>query len=88
MKAWRELMHERSTRRDVPMKPQVVAHELNKLLTDDAIVAADSGTITSWAARHIDVRGKMKFSVSGTLASMACGVPKGRLHQYRPEPYP
>jgi pyruvate dehydrogenase (quinone)/pyruvate oxidase len=57
------------------MKPQVVAHELNKLLADNAIVATDSGTITSWAARHIDIRGEMMFSVSGTLASMACGVP-------------
>ena len=31
------------------MKPQVVAHELNKLLPDNAIVATDSGTITTWA---------------------------------------
>jgi pyruvate dehydrogenase (quinone)/pyruvate oxidase len=75
MKTWRELMEERGTRMDKPMKPQVVAHELNKLLADNAIVATDSGTITSWAARHIDIRGEMKFSVSGTLASMACGVP-------------
>jgi pyruvate dehydrogenase (quinone) len=75
MQAWRALMHERGTRTDMPMKPQVVAHELNKLLADDAIVATDSGTITSWAARHIDMRGEMMFSVSGTLASMACGVP-------------
>ena len=75
MRRWRELMQERGTRMDVPMKPQVVAHELNKLLADDAIVATDSGTITSWAARHIDIRGEMMFSVSGTLASMACGVP-------------
>jgi pyruvate dehydrogenase (quinone) len=72
---WRELMEERGTRKDVPMKPQVVAHELNKLLADDAIVATDSGTITTWAARHIDMRGEMMFSVSGTLASMACAVP-------------
>jgi pyruvate dehydrogenase (quinone) len=57
------------------MKPQVVAHELNKLLADDAIIATDSGTITSWAARHLDIRGNMMFSVSGTLASMACAVP-------------
>jgi pyruvate dehydrogenase (quinone)/pyruvate oxidase len=75
MRAWRELMHERGTRSDAPMKPQVVAHELNKLLGQDAIVATDSGTITTWAARHIDIRGDMMFSVSGTLASMACGVP-------------
>lgn len=75
MRAWRELMQARGTRGDTPMKPQVVAHELNRLLADDAIVATDSGTITTWAARHIDMRGDMMFSVSGNLASMACALP-------------
>jgi pyruvate dehydrogenase (quinone) len=75
MREWRELMNERGTRRDTPMKPQVVTHELNKLLDDDAIVITDSGTITAWTARHIEMRGSMMFSCSGTLASMACGLP-------------
>jgi pyruvate dehydrogenase (quinone) len=75
VKDWNELMAERGTRRDKPMKPQVVAHELNRVLDDDAIVATDSGTITTWAARHIDIRGTMKFSCSGNLATMACGLP-------------
>ena len=75
MKDWRELMTERATRTDTPMKPQVVTHQLNKLLDDDAIVITDSGTITSWVARHVDMRGDMMFSCSGTLASMACGLP-------------
>src|SRR4051812_46481632 len=75
MQDWRKLMEERGTRPDKPMKPQVVAHELNKLLSDDAIVATDSGTITTWAARHLDMRGNMMFSCSGNLATMACGLP-------------
>ena len=74
MADWRELMTERGTRRDTPMKPQVVTHELNKLLRDDAVVITDSGTITTWTARHIDMRGDMMFSCSGTLATMACGL--------------
>jgi pyruvate dehydrogenase (quinone) len=75
VKAWNELMLERGTRPDKPMKPQVVAHELDQLLDDDAIVATDSGTITTWIARHLKMRGNMMFSVSGNLASMACGLP-------------
>jgi pyruvate dehydrogenase (quinone)/pyruvate oxidase len=75
MREWNELMTERATRRDKPMKPQVVAHELNKLLHDDAIVATDSGTITTWIARHLVMRGNMMFSCSGNLATMACGLP-------------
>ena len=74
-KEWNELMVERGTRKDKPMKPQVVAHELNKLLSDDAIVATDSGTVTTWIARHLTMRGNMMFSCSGNLATMACGLP-------------
>lgn len=74
-KAWVALMEERGTLKDKPMKPQVVAHELDKLLADDAIVATDSGTITTWIARHLRMRGNMMFSCSGNLATMACGLP-------------
>src|SRR5205814_9571840 len=38
---WQKLMLERGTRQDMPMKPQVVAHELGKRLRDDAIIATD-----------------------------------------------
>jgi len=75
MREWRALMNERGSRTEKPMKPQVVTTELNKLLDDDAIVITDSGTITAWTARHVDMRGTMQFSCSGTLASMACGLP-------------
>src|SRR5947209_13815853 len=57
------------------MKPQVVAHELGKRLSSTAIVSSDSGTITTWWARHILARGGQKFSCSGNLASMAPGLP-------------
>jgi pyruvate dehydrogenase (quinone) len=75
MKHWRGLMKERGTRKDMPMKPQVVTYHLNKLLDDDAIVSADSGTIATWAARYIDIRDRMQFSLSGSLATMANGLP-------------
>lgn len=75
MKAWMKLMHERATRTDKPMKPQVVAHELGRRLPDNAIVSCDSGTISTWWARHIPVKRGQMHSVSGTLATMACGLP-------------
>ena len=75
MKQWNKLMDERGTRMDLPLKPQVVAHQLNQLLDDNAIICCDTGTITTWAARHLKIRGDMQFSASGTLASMANGLP-------------
>jgi pyruvate dehydrogenase (quinone) len=75
MAQWRELMIERGTRRDRPMKPQVVAHELGLRLRQDAIVTCDSGTIATWWARHIPARRGQMFSLSGNLATMAPGLP-------------
>src|SRR5204863_8691864 len=75
MKAWRELMDTRAHRDDSPLKPQVVADALNTLLTDDAIISTDSGTITTWAARHIQIKRGQLFSCSGNLATMAPGLP-------------
>ena len=75
VKEWDELMRKREERDETPIKPQVIARHVNDLLADDAIVTTDSGTITTWAARHIKIRRGMKFSCSGTLATMAPGLP-------------
>ncbi len=74
MAEWRALMEERGTKRDQPMKPQVVAWELGKRLSDKAIVSSDSGTISTWFARQIQAKRGQQFSLSGTLASMANGL--------------
>src|SRR6185312_7830958 len=74
-KEWWELMKERGTRTDKPMKPQVVAWELGKRLRDDAIVSCDSGTIATWWARYILARRGQMHTLSGNLATMAPGLP-------------
>jgi pyruvate dehydrogenase (quinone) len=75
MKDWNAVMLQRGTRTEMPMKPQVPTHYLNMFLTKDAIIACDCGTVTTWAARHIQMRDQMRFSVSGMLATMAEGLP-------------
>ena len=75
MEEWRTLLETRATRPESPIKPQVVARHVNDLLAPDAIVATDSGTITTWAARHLQMKRGMKFSCSGNLATMACALP-------------
>ena len=72
---WNKLLEERGTRSDMPMKPQVVTHALNKVLADDAILCCDTGTVTTWGARHIKMRGTMMFSASGMLATMGNALP-------------
>jgi pyruvate dehydrogenase (quinone)/pyruvate oxidase len=75
MEEWRAIMQKQAERRDVPMKPQVVAAELGKRLSANAIVSCDSGTNTTWWARHIPAKRGQMFSCSGNLATMACGLP-------------
>jgi pyruvate dehydrogenase (quinone) len=58
-----------------PVQPQYAMGVLSRLASDDAILACDSGTVTTWAARHWQIRGDRQFHVSGTLASMACALP-------------
>jgi pyruvate dehydrogenase (quinone) len=75
MEKWWKTMAEYTTADDVPMKPQVIADALNRHLRDDAIVTSDSGTVATWWARHIRVKRGQMYSLSGTLASMANGLP-------------
>jgi len=75
MKNWNSLLKEQSSRTDTPIKPQVIAAAVSEELEENAIISVDSGTITSWAARYIKINKGMKFSLSGSLASMACGLP-------------
>lgn len=56
LREWNELMEERGTRRDKPMKPQVLAWEIGRRLQSDAIVSSDSGTIATWFARQMPVQ--------------------------------
>jgi pyruvate dehydrogenase (quinone) len=75
MKDWWRLIDERESSQDKPMKPQRIVAEVGRQLRDDAIVVSDSGTITTWFARHVRARRGQQLSLSGNLATMACGLP-------------
>jgi len=75
MKDWRKSLAAQASDMSKPMKPQVIAHELGRFLPENAIVTSDSGTITSWWARHIPAKRGQLHSCSGNLATMACGLP-------------
>jgi pyruvate dehydrogenase (quinone)/pyruvate oxidase len=68
-------MEKQATAASRPMKPQLVAAELGRRLPSDAIVNCDSGTIATWWARHIPAKRGQLHTISGNLATMACGLP-------------
>jgi pyruvate dehydrogenase (quinone) len=58
-----------------PIQPQFLMRAIDRHADDDAILATDSGTVATWAARHFDIRGDRQFYLSGNLATMAPGLP-------------
>ncbi|MCF3119893.1 thiamine pyrophosphate-requiring protein [Streptomyces arenae] len=72
---WNGVMDRRAALSADPVNPEYVARALDALLPDDAIVTSDSGSVANWFARHLTMRGDMRASLSGTLATMGCGVP-------------
>ncbi|GGZ02661.1 thiamine pyrophosphate-requiring protein [Streptomyces poonensis] len=72
---WWEVMQRRAAVDADPINPEYVVHALDGKLPDDAIVTADSGSAANWYARHLRFRGRMRGSLSGTLATMGPGVP-------------
>jgi pyruvate dehydrogenase (quinone) len=60
---------------DGQLNPELLFTELSPRLPDRCIIAGDAGTATNWLARHLQMREGMKFSLSGSLATMGPAVP-------------
>ncbi len=58
-----------------PVNPMRLFSEFSVRAPRDAIVTADSGTAADWYARQVRMRGEMRGSLSGTLASMGAALP-------------
>lgn len=72
---WWDTMEQQAMLEAKPVNPIRVVHELSPRIPEDAIVTADSGSSTNWYARNLKMRGRMRGSLSGTLATMGPGVP-------------
>ncbi|MFJ9821776.1 thiamine pyrophosphate-requiring protein [Streptomyces sp. NPDC101151] len=72
---WWEVMQRRAEVDADPINPEYVIHALNDLLPANVILSSDSGSAANWYARHLKLRGAMRGSLSGTLATMGPGVP-------------
>jgi pyruvate dehydrogenase (quinone) len=73
-KWWRTMDAEAFVAAD-PVNPMRIFHEFSRQAPDDVIIAADSGSAANWYARQVRMRGEMRGSLSGTLASMGPAVP-------------
>ncbi|MFI6097065.1 thiamine pyrophosphate-requiring protein [Lentzea sp. NPDC051213] len=72
---WWEVVERQALVPADPVNPMRIVSELSKRLPANAIVTADSGSATNWYARLLRIRGGVRSSLSGTLATMGCAVP-------------
>jgi pyruvate dehydrogenase (quinone) len=72
---WWETMEKQAMLAAKPVNPMRIVWELSERLPSNAILAADSGSSTNWYARCLKMRGEVRGSLSGTLATMGPGVP-------------
>jgi pyruvate dehydrogenase (quinone) len=72
---WWTTMGQQAMLEAKPVNPMRVVWELSERLPHNAIVTADSGSAANWYARHLRIRGEVRGSLSGTLATMGPAVP-------------
>jgi pyruvate dehydrogenase (quinone) len=75
VETWWRILDDQAHFHGDPINPQLVAYELDRRLPDGVILTSDSGSATTWWARHLKIREGMRASLSGTLATMVPGVP-------------
>jgi acetolactate synthase-1/2/3 large subunit len=59
----------------VPIAPQKVMFELNRILDDDTIITTEVGQNQMWAAHHLKIRHPRQFISSGGFGTMGFGFP-------------
>src|SRR5262249_34932350 len=72
---WWRVVEARAAEDANPINPQRVLWELSRRLPDGAIVSGDAGSGATWIAPDLKLRKGMRFSLSGSLATMAPAVP-------------
>jgi pyruvate dehydrogenase (quinone) len=73
--AWWSTMERQAMLEARPVNPMRIVWELSERLPRNAIVSADSGSVANWYARFLKMRGEVRGSLSGTLATMGAAVP-------------
>jgi pyruvate dehydrogenase (quinone) len=72
---WWEVMEAEAQVAAKPINPMRLFSEFNRQAPSNSMIASDSGSAANWYARQVRMRGTMRGSLSGTLATMGPAVP-------------
>lgn len=59
----------------VPISPQRIMYEINRIIDDDTIITTDVGQNQMWAMHHLNISHPRQFLTSGTFGTMGFGLP-------------
>jgi acetolactate synthase-1/2/3 large subunit len=59
----------------IPIVPQKIMYEINKIIKDDTIVTTDVGQNQMWAMHHLNFEHPRRLLSSGTFGTMGYGLP-------------
>ncbi|WP_443749323.1 thiamine pyrophosphate-dependent enzyme [Asticcacaulis solisilvae] len=71
METWRREMAKDAQKPSRPVHPGRLAYEVGQAAPSDAIFVCDTGLVTGWTARYLQIKAGQRFTVSGILATMA-----------------
>jgi len=71
MEAWRRELMKDVEKTMSPIHPGRLAYEVGQAAPGDAIFVCDTGLVTGWTARYLQIKAGQRFTVSGILATMA-----------------
>jgi pyruvate dehydrogenase (quinone) len=72
---WEDYSAARASAKAHPVNPEAVVRGISQRLSEDALIAVDCGTATSWYARDLQMRPPQMGSLAGLLLSMGGGMP-------------
>lgn len=72
---WNTALARMEASTESPLRPQVVAGAVGRMIAPDAILSLDCGANTLFGARHIPLRPTNKLALGGNLSTMAPGLP-------------
>ncbi len=76
MRDWNALLRQvEGTQKHPRLRPQAVVRAFGELAPDRAMFSLDCGANTQFAARHITLRAGQDWTGTGTLVTMASGLP-------------
>nr|WP_263312845.1 pyruvate oxidase [Mammaliicoccus sp. Marseille-Q6498] len=75
MRLWNKWLDEDRADKSLPIRPEKLMAEIEKITTKDTVFSVDVGTSTVWSTRYLRLDHNHQFITSSWLGTMGCALP-------------